>query len=117
MANMKQIQTGAGKFMDSEIAGAFSGWDKTLVCGTAALLVASIPKIIKAYERHPVVQAAIAVGAYDPVNGMVDIDLLYKAYEPWFSDEKFPINIPVVNQTIKIGKSEIDKLIKYIKEA
>ena len=117
MANISQIQKAAVKFLDNDVAGAFESWDKTMVCGTGALFVFGIPRIIKAYENHPIVQMAVAVGAYDPVNGMVDVDLLYKTYEPWFCNDKFPVKIPVINKTIRVGKEEIDKFVKYIKEA
>lgn len=117
MANISQIQKAAAKFLDNEVSGAFEGWDKTLVCGTGALFVAGIPRMLKTYENHPMVQMATAIGAYDPSSGMVDIDLLYQTYEPWFCKDKFPVKIPVVNKTIRIGKTEIDKFVSYIKEA
>lgn len=117
MASISQIQQAAAKFLDNEVSGAFDGWGKTLVCGTGALFASGLPRIIKAYESHPLVQMAVAIGAYDPVNGMVDIDLLYQTYEPWFCKDKFPVKVPIINKTIKIGKAEIDKFVGYIKEA
>ena len=117
MANIAQVQKAAARFLDEQIAGAFSGWNKTFVCGTGALFAANLPKILAAYEKHPIVLMAVSIGAYDPVNKIVDVDMLYSAYSPYFSDDKIPLRIPLINQIIKIGRSEIDTLIRYIKEA
>ena len=117
MATIAQVQKAAARFLDEQIAGAFSGWDQTLVCGTGALLAAGIPKLLHAYEKHPIVAAAIAIGVYDPVNKVVDLDMAYSAYSPFFKEDKFPVRIPFINKTIKIGKNEIDTFVRYIKEA
>lgn len=117
MASIPQIQKATAKFLDEQIAGAFSGWDKTFVCGTGALLAAGLPKILKAYEKHPLVAVAIVLGAYDPTSGVVNIDMLYEAYAPYFSEDKMLLRIPFINQSIKIGKREVEQLIRYIKEA
>ena len=63
------------------------------------------------------VLAAIAIGIYDPVNKVVDIDMAYDAYSPFFVEEKFPLRIPLINKVIKIGKNEIETFARYIKEA
>ena len=117
MATIAQVQKAAARFIDEEISGAFSGWDKTFVCGTGALLAAGIPKILNAYQKHPMVLAAIAIGIYDPVNKVVDIDMAYDAYSPFFVEEKFLLRIPLINKVIKIGKNEIETFARYIKEA
>lgn len=117
MATLNQIQKAAARFLDEQVSGSFSGWDKTFVCGTGVLLTAGLPKIIAAYEGHPLFCVAVAIGAFDPVNKTVDIDMLYDTYEPYFSNDKIPVRIPLINKVIKIGKNEIDTLIKYIKEA
>jgi hypothetical protein len=117
MASIAQIQKAVARFIDEQVSCSLSGWDKTFVCGTGVLLTAGLPKIIAAYEKHPLVSVATAIGAYDPDNKMVDIDLLYETYSPYFSADKIPIKIPLINKTIKIGRNEIDTIIKYIKEA
>lgn len=53
---------------------------------------------------------------YNPEAGTVDIDNLYKAFVPNMGGDKIPVSIPKIG-TIKIGKEEIDILIRYIKEA
>ena len=46
----------------------------------------------------------------------INIDALYDAFVPKLNGSKIPIVIPKIG-TIKLGKEEIDILMRYIKEA
>ena len=113
MATIAQIQKGFTKFIDTHISGAFEGWQKALVIGGATLLAANLPNLVQAYGANPVVAS---LGVYNPEAGTVDIDKLYNAFVPHLGVDKIPLTIPKV-ATIKLGREDIDVLIKYIKEA
>lgn len=113
MATIPQIQKGFIRFIDLHIAGAFDGWQRAIVVGGATLVGANLPALIKTYAAHPVVSA---LGVYNPVSESVDIDALYSAFVPNMGSDKLPVTIPKIG-TIRIGKEEIDCLVKYIKEA
>ena len=113
MATVKQLQTGFANYVDNQIAGAFEGWQKAVVVGGATLLAANIPTLVIVYGSNPVVSA---LGVYNPDAGTIDIDALYKAFVPNLGNDKIPITIPRIG-TIKLGKDEIDILVRYIKEA
>lgn len=113
MATINQIQTGFARFIDTQVAGAFEGWHKALVLGSATLLAGNLPKLVQIYGNHPMVSA---LGVYNPEAGTVDIDKLYNAFVPHLGAEKIPVTIPKV-ATIKLGREEIDVLMRYIKEA
>jgi hypothetical protein len=113
MATIYQVQTGFAKFVDKHLAGAFSGWQKALVLGGSTLLAAGIPNLIKIYSSNPIVSA---MGVYNPENGTIDVDKLQSAFLPNLGADKIPITIPKV-ATIKIGRDEIERLVRYIKEA
>lgn len=113
MATIPQIQKGFAKFIDTHIAGAFNGWQKGLVVGGATLLAANLPNLVAVYSQHPLVAA---MGIYNPETGFVDIDSLYNAFVPNMGGDKIPLTIPRV-ATIRLGKEEIDALMRYIKEA
>jgi hypothetical protein len=113
MATISQIQKGFSRFVDLHLAGAFDGWQKALVIGGATLLTVNLPQLVKAYGEHPVVAA---LGVYNPASESVDVDKLYNAFVPHLGGDKLPISIPKVG-TIKLGKEEIDLIVKYIKEA
>lgn len=113
MATLKQVQTGFVTFIDRDVACAFEGWQKALVVGGATLIAANFPRLAQTYGHHPVVNA---LGVYNEVAGTIDIDALYNAFMPHLGAEKIPVTIPKVG-TIKLGKDEIDTIVRYIKEA
>ena len=113
MATIKQVQTGFARFIDDYIAGAFNGWQKAVVVGSATLLTANLPNLVKIYGSAP---AVAALGVYNSETGIIDIDKLYQAFVPHLGADKIPIAIPKIG-TIKIGKEEIDVICRYIKEA
>lgn len=113
MATVKQIQTGAARFIDTHLAQSFQGWQKALVVGGSTLIVANLPKLVAAYSMSP---AVAALGVYNPEAGTIDLDALYQAFMPHLGGDKIPVNVPGVG-AIKIGREEIDALMRYIKEA
>ena len=113
MATVKQVQAGLARFIDDFVAGAFNGWQKAVVVGSATLLTANLPNMINIYGSNPVVAA---MGVYNPTPGLIDIDKLYNAFVPHMGGDKIPVTIPKIG-TIKIGKDEIDIIVHYIKEA
>lgn len=113
MATIQQVQKGFTAFVDREVAGAFEGWQRIVVAGCAGLIAGNIPKLIEEYGNHPFVAA---LGVYKPENKTVDIDALYNAFVPKMNGEKIPITIPKIG-TVKMGREEIDALMRYIREA
>lgn len=113
MVTVSQVQKGFVRFVDIEVSAAFSGWQKAIVAGTAGLLASNFHSLVNTYGNHPLVAA---LGVYDPQSGNIDIDKLYEAYVPQMENDKIPISIPKI-ATIKMGKPEIDTLVRYIKEA
>lgn len=112
MVSISQIQRGFVSFVDNEVAVAFEGWQKAVLAGAAGLLAANLPNLAKVYGNHPVVAV---LGVYDANSGMIDINALYNAFVPKLGAEKIPIVIPKIG-TIRMGRDEIDTLMRYIKE-
>ena len=113
MATVAQIQRGFTRFVDNHLAGAFEGWQKAVVIGGATLLAANVPNLVRTYGNS---QFVAALGVYNPEAGTVDIDALYNAFVPNMGADKFPITIPRIG-TIKLGREDVDILVRYIKEA
>lgn len=112
MVSVSQVQRGFVNFIDNEIAVAFDGWQKAVMAGAAALLAAGMPNLIKTYGSNPVVAA---LNIYDANANAVNIDAIYNAFVPKLGAEKIPVVIPKIG-TIKLGREEIDSLMRYIKE-
>ena len=83
-----------------------------MVAGGAALLAANLPNIVNTYAASPLIGA---LGVMD-ASGNVNIDALYNAFVPKLDGTKIPVTIPKIG-TIKLGREEIDILMRYIKEA
>lgn len=113
MATINQVQKGFVTFIDRDVSGAFEGWQKAVVIGGATLLAKNFPKIAQVYGSQPVIAA---LGVYNADAGTIDIDALYNAFVPHLGANKIPIALPKIG-VIKMGKEEIDVLVKYIKEA
>jgi hypothetical protein len=118
MVTILQVQRGLVKFVDNYVATSYSGLEKAVILGGATILSAGLPKILKNYTSTGIVSS---LEIYNPDTGMVDIDSLYNAFMPHIGNEKIPIKLARLGSmdlgTIKLGKDEIDVLIKYIKES
>jgi hypothetical protein len=113
MATLLQVQRGFVNFVDNEVAAAFEGWQKTVVAGVAGLMAANLPNLAKVYGSTPFVAA---LGVYDQNSGNINIDALYNAFVPKMGTDKIPIAIPKIG-TIRLGRDELELLMRYIKEA
>lgn len=118
MVTIQQMQSGFARFVDTHIAGAYSGIEKALILGGASLLANAIPNIIQHYAQNPVFNA---LQVFDMNAGRFDIDTVYHAFVPHMGAEKIPVSLPKIGSlnlgTIKLGKDDIDALVRYIKEA
>lgn len=113
MATIQQIQTGAARYIDNELLKAITGWQRVLVGGGTGLLLNNLPKTMAMLAQHPMVAA---LGVYDPTSGIVDIDALANAFLPQMGTDALPITIPG-GFTVRLGRADFEKLIRYIKEA
>lgn len=113
MATIQQIQTGAARYIDNELLKAFTGWQKVLVGGGTGLILKNLPNTMAMLAQHPMVAA---LGVYDPTSGIVDIDALANAFLPQMGTDALPITIPG-GVTVRLGRADFEKLIRYIKEA
>ena len=110
MATIKQVQDGFVLFVDKYVACAFEGWKKYAVSGGAALLANNLPKLISAY---PVISA---LGIYNPETGTVDVEAFQAAFVSRLGGEKIPVPI-MPKEVIKLGKEDLEALVRCIKEA
>lgn len=113
MATIAQIQAGAARFIDNELLPSFSGWQKVLVGGGTGLILKNLPNTLAALAANPVVAA---LGVYNGQNGTVDIDALAGAFLPQMGADALPIPIPG-GMTVRLSRADLEKLIRYIKEA
>lgn len=118
MATINQIQKGFVLFIDNYIIGAYSGIEKIFIGGTAALIAKNMHNIVRDFCCDPKIKM---LGVYNEEAGTLDIDSIYDAYIRPMNDEKISFPLPtnklVDFGTLKIGKTEVDALYRYIREA
>ena len=118
MVTFSQVQRGLTMFVDRHIANAYNGIEKAIVLGGATLLAASIPNLAASYLSNPMLSA---MRVLDIENCTVDIDAVYNAFVPHMGAEKLPVTLPKIGRidlgTIKLGREDIDILVRYIREA
>lgn len=118
MATMSQIQKGFVKFVDNYIATAYSGFDRILVSGTATLMGKNMGNIVREYCSDPKIRL---LGVYNEEAGTLDVDTLHEVYVRPMTDEKLSFPLPKLGfldlGIIKLGKPEMEALIRYIQEA
>lgn len=116
MATIQQVQKGFVKFIDNHVAGAYSGIEKAMILGGSTLIASGLPNLMK--QQSGVI---CALGLFDSESGFVDIDSVYNAFVPHIGAEKIPVKLPKLGAidlgTIKLGREEIDILVRYIREA
>ena len=114
MVNINQVQRGVTEFIDREVIPHLSGYERIMLGTGAGLLSAKLPNIMDKVANNTIFSA---MDLYNKNTGEVDLDAVYKAARPYIGSESFPVKIPVVGITLKMGQKEIDDLYRYIKEA
>lgn len=110
MATMQQIQVGFTKWLDVELVPSLTGWQKLAAGAGGALVASGLPNVIKQLSENKMLSALDIIR-----EDGVDVDKLYQAVQPRIT-EKLPVDIPVIGR-VWIGREDVDKLYKYIKEA
>lgn len=113
MVTLEQIQAGILRYVDLQLAAAFSGWQRAVVLCGGTLFVNNLPALAEKYTGHP---AMTALGIYDAESRTFNLDALHEALAARLDGDKIPVSIPALG-TIKLGREDIDALCRYIKEA
>ena len=91
MVTIEQIQAGFLRYVDLQLAAAFSGWQRAVVLTGGTLIARNIPNLAQKYAGNP---AMAAFGVYDAESGSFDIDALHEALAANLDGEKIPVSVP-----------------------
>lgn len=99
------------KYVDREMLPHLTGARKIGLGVYTALAADNVVSAAMKYKDHP----AIAMLPVVDADGNVDIDKLYQAVYPMFSDgQKQAINIPLIGE-YQIDRADVEKLYQYIR--
>ena len=112
MVSMNQIQAGVIRYIDTEILPHLTGAKRIGLGIYSALAAQNVAGMVMTYKDHPAVEVLSVVDE----NGNVDIDRLYQAAAPMFSNgERHTITIPLIGD-MTVDKTDLEKLYRYVKE-
>lgn len=111
MVTMQQVKNGLVKYIDTDVLPHLTGIKKLGLGVYTALAADNLAGVLERYKDHP----AVSVLKIIDEEGKVDIDKLYQALVPQFSNgEKQSISIPLIGD-MTVDRSDLEKLYRYIK--
>lgn len=111
MVTMQQVKNGLVKYIDTDVLPHLTGIKKLGLGVYTALAANNVVGLMEKYREHPAVAMLDVIDA----DGNVDIDKLYQAVLPQFSNgEKQTIAIPLIGD-MTVDRSDLEKLYRYIK--
>lgn len=111
MVTMQQVKNGLVKYIDTDVLPHLTGIKKLGLGVYTALAADNLAGVLEQHKDHP----AVSVLKIIDKDGNVDIDKLYQALAPQFSNgEKQTISIPLIGD-LTVDRSDLEKLYRYIK--
>lgn len=111
MVTMAQVKNGLVKYIDTDILPHLTGMKRIALGAYSALAAENMAGLVNQYRDKP----AVSVLKVIDEQGNVDIDRIYQAVVPMFSDgQKQVIEIPMIGELI-IDRSDVEKIYRYIK--
>ena len=110
MVSRERFVNGALRYVEQEVLPHFPEMKAVVVAGVVALYAQRAPQIFEKLESIPAVKMACVLD-----DGKIDEDALYNAFAPQIR-KPLEFDIPFVGR-LALDRAEIDKLLKYIKEA
>ncbi len=110
MIAKEKVIAGAAMYIEREILPRLPEMKALAVAGVVALYARRAPGLLDELEKNPAVKA---LGVIE--NGMVDAEAVYAAYAPKII-KPMEIDVPFLGR-LSFDRAEVDKLLKYVKEA
>lgn len=110
MVSKERFVNGVLRYIEREVLPHMPEAKSVVVAGVVTLYAKRTPQLFEKMEGIPAVQAT---GVFD--DGKIDEDALYNAFAPQIRNP-LEFDIPFVGK-LSFDRAEIDKLLKYIKEA
>lgn len=110
MISKERFVNGAANYFEREVLPHLPELKALAVAGVVALYAQKLPQIMDGLEKIPAVKVLGVIQ-----DGMIDEDALYNAFAPEIR-KPLELDIPLVGK-LSFDRAEVDKLLKYLKEA
>lgn len=110
MVSKERFVNGALRYVEKEVLPHFPEMKAVVVAGVVALYAQRTPQIFEKLESIPAVKM---MGVLE--DGNINEDALYNAFAPQIR-KPLEFDIPFVGK-LSFDRAEVDKLLRYIKEA
>lgn len=110
MVSKERFMNGALRYVEQEVLPHFPEMKALVVAGVVSLYAQRTPQLFEKMEAIPAIQLT---GVFN--DGKIDEDALYNAFAPQIR-KPLEFDIPFVGK-LSFDRAEVDKLLKYIKEA
>ena len=110
MISKERFVNGAANYVEREVLPHLPELKALAVAGVVALYAQKLPQIVDDLEKIPAVKVLGVIQ-----DGMIDEDALYNAFAPKIR-KPLEFDIPLVGK-LSFDRAEVDKLLKYVKEA
>lgn len=110
MVSKERFVSGVLRYIEKEVLPHFPEMKAVAVAGVVSLYAQRAPQLFEKAEGIPAVKMT---GVFD--DGKIDEDALYNAFAPQIRNP-LEFDIPFVGK-LSFDRAEVDKLLRYIKEA
>lgn len=110
MISKEKVIAGAGAYVDREVLPRLPELKSLMVAGVVSLYLRRAPELFARLENDPAVKMAGVMA-----DGMIDVDALYDAFAPKIS-KPVELSVPLIG-CLSFDRTEVDKLLHYIREA
>ncbi|MBR4972774.1 MAG: hypothetical protein IKY59_07375 [Oscillospiraceae bacterium] len=105
---LNKIQNGIARYIDMEILPQVDGWQKWALGVAITLKLSEFPALIENLKKT-------LPSAFDE-HGNPNIEMLYREFAKQADKGSITINVPLLNDSLTLNRSDVDKIYRYITE-
>lgn len=113
MVNFSQVQTGLSKYVDHEIIGKISGWQKWVIGTFVGIALSKSTEVFNQLKQNQFVKMMGIIDADDHI----DLDLLYREVKKQAEESgAITFDVPMMG-ALTLNETDVDKLYEYIRNS
>ena len=111
MYNLGQVVGGISNYLDAEILGKITGWQKWIVGAGLGLSINKATNIFNELKNNAMIKTLEIIDD----NDMIDVDTLYREVKKQARKGPITFNVPMIGN-LTLNESDVDKIYNNIRE-